>query len=505
MKLSAKTALGVDISEGLINLALLKQSAKGIKLVRTASGPVPDGAIEDGRIEEPVSLAKAIRELKKRHRMQAKECAVSLSISPVITCILKTPEGTPTNVGKFVRDELKSYVALSGREISFDFCGIRSKHGSGGRLLVAAADDEEVTALIRTYIRAGLNVEKAEPALLAYIRALYAERIEGRFDCNVLVALLYGSTLALCVFIKETLEVVRVEDISAEKTEPDELCRRLAAEINTIIRFYEVEVVDAVDKWEITVFADGVRLPDHAEASLRNETPNADLEVRAGENAYEDVIDNPNGCRKEQSALPISLAMGLLNVLETGLKLNLVPPESAEVKSAKKQLILTTFIIVLAIPLLALLAGKGLSLLADKVHKGVDDKEQTDVSQETVALLKEQKFLERQIELLSKRPDGLSAILGSRQFVDWASILDDVKSRTPKTVRITALRNNGKAAMSLEGLALSYEAARLFVKKLNESDCIGMASLSEATREDEVGGLVTYTINCTVTGKKSES
>ena len=60
MKLSARTALGVDISEGLINLALLKQSAKGVELVKTASGPVPDGAIEGGNIQDPAALARAI-------------------------------------------------------------------------------------------------------------------------------------------------------------------------------------------------------------------------------------------------------------------------------------------------------------------------------------------------------------------------------------------------------------------------------------------------------------
>ena len=45
MKLSDKTALGVDISEGLITLVLLKQSAKGFELIETASGPVPVGFI----------------------------------------------------------------------------------------------------------------------------------------------------------------------------------------------------------------------------------------------------------------------------------------------------------------------------------------------------------------------------------------------------------------------------------------------------------------------------
>jgi len=505
MKLSAKTALGVEISEGLINLALLRQSAKGIELVRTASGEVPDGAIENGRVADSAALAKAIKGLKNHNRMRAGKAAVSLSVDPVVTRILEIPEGSPKNVGQFVLGEMKSYVALSARKIAFDFCGLKSGQGSRGRLLAVGADDEDTTELIRTYARAGLNVETVEPEMLAYVRALYAGKIEGRFDCNVLLALLHGRTLTLCVFRKQVLDFVRMEDVSVERTQPDELCRRLAGEINTIISFYEVEIADSDDKWEVTVLADRVQLPDDAEKLLRDETPNADLEVTSGENICRDITIVRKDQQESPSALAICLAKGLFNGKESGLKINLVPPESAEIKSARKQLILMTAVVVVAIPLLAFLAGKGLSIMAGKVHKGVADKKQTEVSQDTATLLKEQRFLERQIKLMSKRPDGLNAVLTSRRIVDWANILDEVKDCTPKTVRITALRNNGGTRMGLEGLALSYEAVRLFVKKLNESDCISMASLGEATRDNSVGGLVTYTIDCTVTGEKSES
>ena len=104
MKLGPKTALGIDVSDGLINMALLRQSAKGIELVRTASGPVPDGAIENGSIENPAALAKAIKELRKRNRMWAKRSAVSLSVNPVVTRIVETPEETPKNMRQFIED-----------------------------------------------------------------------------------------------------------------------------------------------------------------------------------------------------------------------------------------------------------------------------------------------------------------------------------------------------------------------------------------------------------------
>jgi Tfp pilus assembly protein PilN len=88
--------------------------------------------------------------------------------------------------------------------------------------------------------------------------------------------------------------------------------------------------------------------------------------------------------------------------------------------------------------------------------------------------------------------------------LDWAAILEDLRSRTPGTVRITNLYSKGNTEMHLEGLALSYEVVRLFVKMLNESDYISSASLN-MRREEKAGGLVKYTINCSLTPEKKNS
>jgi len=172
-----------------------------------------------------------------------------------------------------------------------------------------------------------------------------------------------------------------------------------------------------------------------------------------------------------------------------GLQINLLPPESTEVKSAKKHFLITANIIA-AVLILMILAAGGLSLMANKINQSITHKKQTEQSQDTYILLREQESLDRQIELLS----GL----------DWAGILEDVRSRTPGAVRITNLYSKGNTEMHLEGLALSYEVVRLFVKMLNESDYISSASLN-MRREEKAGGLVMYTINCALTREKKNS
>jgi Tfp pilus assembly protein PilN len=192
-----------------------------------------------------------------------------------------------------------------------------------------------------------------------------------------------------------------------------------------------------------------------------------------------------------------------LNQNHNGLRINLVPPESAEVRAVKKQMFITTSIIA-ALPFFMVLAGTGFSLRADNVKRDIAEKRQTDLSQETYSLLKEQELLDRQIKQLSEIPAQLSSILGSRITIDWANILDDIKKQTPKTVRIISLYSRDTSGMYLKGMATSYEAIHLFVKMLNNSPYINSATLTETTKEDETDGFIMYTIDCTLKPVKEE-
>jgi Tfp pilus assembly protein PilN len=494
--LKSKTALGIDISESRISLALLRQSAKGIELIKAANGPVPEGVIKDGSVEDPVKLYHAVKELRTRNKIRGiNRAGVCLVTKPVIVQILDTPKGVPTNIGRFVRNEAKSCVALSGKEIAFDFCRLKSGQSQGGRLLVVATDGRKVAELAEACVRAGLNTEAIEPALLAYVRALHTKKVQGRFDCNVLIAVLRDGVLNLCVFKKQSLDFVAARNISREKAEPEELCSRLAEEINSIIRFYDIEAADSCGKWEVTVISDYLPLSDDAEQSLRAKIIVDSLQVGTGEDVLKEILPAKNNSPEKPSVVAFGLAMKFLSVNGDSLKINLIPPESAEVKSLKKHLLITANIIAAVILIMILVAG-GLSRMANTVKQGIKQKKQTELSQETYNLLGERESLDKQIRQLSDRPARLKSILGSRYAADWARILEDVRNRTPKTVRITNLHSAGNTRIYLEGEALSYEVVHLFVKMLNESEYISLASLAETVREEKTGGLVMYSINC---------
>ena len=61
-----RTALGIDISDSRINLALLRKHGDSVKLLKAAGCPAPEGAIKNGNIENAAALAKAIKKLKAK-------------------------------------------------------------------------------------------------------------------------------------------------------------------------------------------------------------------------------------------------------------------------------------------------------------------------------------------------------------------------------------------------------------------------------------------------------
>jgi Tfp pilus assembly protein PilN len=502
VKLSNKTVLGVDISENAINLALLRHSADGVELVKAVSCPVPDGAIKDGNIEDFAMLAKAIKTLKARNKIRTRRAAVSLFTKPVLMEIIDMPGQFPTNIGQFVQSEVKRCVALSGKETALDFCSINSAAQPGtSRIFVLATDGQKVAEIAKVCNSAHLNVEAIEPPMLAYARAFYAEKIAGKFDCNVLMAILQDGVLTLGVFRKQNLDFISTKDISKETIQPDELCHWLGDQINAIIKFYDVEISDSPPQWEITVVADCGRLAEDAEESLKARVECGALQFKTPQNAFQDTFVGQNVGSDGLSAVAIGLAMKVLGAQGINLGVNLLLPESAEVKSFKKHALVTANIIAMML-LPMILAGGVLGVMTKRVNKNSAQVKYGELADNTYSLLREEELTDKQITTLSGRVEGINKILDSRHTLQWHDLLNEIRFATPKKVRITELFSKPNSRIYLKGLASSYEVVHLFVKMLNKSEYIDSASLIETDRDSGHQGLVSYEIDCSLVQEK---
>ncbi len=520
-----KTALGIDVSDGRINLAILKKSTGSVKLLKAATAPVPDGAIKNGNIEDAVVLAKAIKKLKAQNRIRSHPTAMSLLTNPVLMQILDMPDRPPGNLRQFVRDQVKHYAILPMNKAAIDFCGVGTPFcnksqkwktvksaGSGGsqtplfafgdpassRALVVATDNQKLTDAARILHREGLNLDAIEPASLAYIRACYAKKIEKKFDRNLLLAIADADILTLCLFKNQALDFIRTKHFEADIYHSDKYLEWLTEEIYTVIQFYELEVLDKRDKWEVTLITDVGNQPVKDETlSLGTNVEGVDLKIRTLRTAYLDTPVADTEQSEKPSAIAVGLAMKLLDNSKNTPDINLLPPQVAQAKTTEKQVLISAN--AAAVIFFLMIVSIGIfNLKAKKIQNDINQKAQAQEKLNMHALLGEQTSLNSQTIDVSDEINRLNAVLDAGSFKRWDQILNDIRSAIPKTVRLTRLSCESNSKMLLTGQAVSYEAIHRFVDMLNASKHIESTLFLGAEEESQTNALLNYSVGCSL-------
>lgn len=499
MKLGTKTALGIDISNGRINLALLKKTKSGVKLLKAASGTFPHQAIHNGNIEDATALAKAIKKLMAKNKIHTCDTALSLVANPALAQLIDLPKPLPSNVRQFVLNEVKHYAVLPINNSMVDYCGIRSSgRPRKKRALIVAIERQKITEVTETLSREGLNIKAVEPAWIAYIRACYAKKIANNIDKNLLFVAIENDTAIFCLFRNQTLDFIRTKHLDADKHEPDKYCRWLTEQIDTIIQFYELQCPDKCDKWEVTLAANTCddSMQKNIELLCSGFKP-LELKFRTLKDAYLDTPVADTDIDNKPSAVAVGLAMKLLNITDCNPNINLLPQKIEQIKSERKQRRVIANVAAVAV-LLMLLSIGFFSYKVDKLNTRKEAKKQAHAGQSMQELLDERMLLRKKIENVSDKFEEVNTVLDRSSFLMWAQILNDISLSTPKTLRITKLLCKDNSKLSLQGKAASYEAVHLFVDMLNKCKNIESASLSGTKHEGRPDGLKSYSIDCSL-------
>lgn len=140
--------LGLDISSSSVKLVELGREKSGtFVLERCAIEPLEQGWIVDGNVERFDEVAEALRRLLKKSGTKAKNVAMALPPSAVITKKILLPGGlTEQELEVQVETEANQYIPFSLDEVSLDFCVIGPSPTSPGdvEVLIAASRKEKV-------------------------------------------------------------------------------------------------------------------------------------------------------------------------------------------------------------------------------------------------------------------------------------------------------------------------------------------------------------------------
>ena len=140
--------IGLDISSSSVKLVELGRDKSGsFVLERCAIEPLDQGWIVDGNVERFDEVAEALRRVVKKSGTKAKNVAMALPPSAVITKKIILPGGlSDQELEVQVETEANQYIPFSLDEVSLDFCVMGPSQTSPGdvEVLIAASRKEKV-------------------------------------------------------------------------------------------------------------------------------------------------------------------------------------------------------------------------------------------------------------------------------------------------------------------------------------------------------------------------
>lgn len=198
--------LGVDIGTSSIKVLQLGSSGSGYRVEAFAIEQVPEGAISEGNITDTDRVAEAVKRAVKRSGSKAKECAMAVSGSAVITKIINLPADlSEDDVEAQIEVEAGQYIPYPRDEVSLDFeiLGPAPRNAELVEILLAASKTEHVDLCREVSDLAGLGLRIVDVESYAIANAFDLVRKHAGIDEGETIGVLnMGATASTLIALR---------------------------------------------------------------------------------------------------------------------------------------------------------------------------------------------------------------------------------------------------------------------------------------------------------------
>ena len=149
---------GLDLGSSAVKAVELRRVRAGFELVRAGVEPLEPGAVAEGAIGDPDSVAEAIRRVFSRSRIRARKVATSVSGHSVIVKKLTLPAMSPEELEESIQWEARQVIPFDLSDVHLDH-QVLGEAAAGGdtQVLLVAARKERVASRLGAIARAGLS------------------------------------------------------------------------------------------------------------------------------------------------------------------------------------------------------------------------------------------------------------------------------------------------------------------------------------------------------------
>ena len=153
-----ETLAGLDLGSSAVKAVELRRVRAGFELVRAGLEPLEPGAMAEGAIGDPDSVAEAIRRVFSRSRIRARKVATSVSGHSVIAKKLTLPAMSPEELEESIQWEARQVIPFDLSDVHLDHQVLGDASAAGDtQVLLVAARKERVASRLGAIARAGLS------------------------------------------------------------------------------------------------------------------------------------------------------------------------------------------------------------------------------------------------------------------------------------------------------------------------------------------------------------
>ena len=151
--------VGLDIGSRSVKVAQVMESKRGPTLKHFGIVDIPHGAIEEGTINDPESVAESIQQLFKSYSIRESNVAVSIGGYSVIVKKINVQTMAEEQLQETIHFEAEQYIPFDISDVNLDFqiLGENESNPNQMNVFLVAAKKEMVNDYINLVNMAGLN------------------------------------------------------------------------------------------------------------------------------------------------------------------------------------------------------------------------------------------------------------------------------------------------------------------------------------------------------------
>jgi type IV pilus assembly protein PilM len=173
---AGRSAIGLDIGTSGVRAAELSFGKGAITLEKFGQVALPEGAVRDGEVVDPDTVAAAIKQLWAHTKFSSKKVVIGVANQKVIVRQVDLPWMPVSELKKSLGYQVQDFVPMPVEQAVLDFHPLEELDAENGNrvlrgLWVAAARDM-VNASIEAVQKAGLSAVMVDLSSFAVIRSL---------------------------------------------------------------------------------------------------------------------------------------------------------------------------------------------------------------------------------------------------------------------------------------------------------------------------------------------